>query len=563
MVIRPLPPRLLDPACRIVLLVAALALWAGRLEGPLDLRWDAGVYYSTGVALAHGDGYRLPSEPRDILAVQYPPGLPLLVAAAIRLLGTSDPDRVGTALRWVWLVLSIGQAQLGYSLARRWLHSLPALAAALTATLAVPTIFYSDVLFAELPFGIVVLGFLLLHRRPASRSRVALEWAVATVSFLLRTLGLAVLLAWVVERLFERRWKSALLRLVAVAVPTLLWSWYVRQVTHSDDFLHPAYEYQRADYQFHNVPYAQNLQLVDAFAPEEGQVTASAAAGRLVENTSRVVRSFGETLSTYARMLTIVTAKNLEEQIGLDRAIGRPIGTAFIWGVAFTSLLGLAALAFRGGRRAVLTVFLTAGMLATTPWPAQYPRYLMPFAMVLGIAWIAGLQTLARPPRPTWPSRVFRGGAAAAAVTLLALDCLAARDAFKTRARGPVRFAGPQSGTPGSRPFFYERPWSDFDEAVEWLRSRVAPADVIVATEPHYAWLRLGHKVILPPFEPDPAEAVRLLDTVPARYVIVDRFTHLDIGRRYALPAVESDPSRWQRVYGNPERGAQIFRRRE
>jgi len=66
---------------RLAILVALSAsLWLPRLRGPLDLRYDAGVYYVLGTSLAEGRGYRLLSEPGAIQAVQYPPLLPALVA---------------------------------------------------------------------------------------------------------------------------------------------------------------------------------------------------------------------------------------------------------------------------------------------------------------------------------------------------------------------------------------------------------------------------------------------------------------------------------------------------
>ena len=37
----------------------AILLWLPRLSGPIDLRWDAGVYYVLGTSLATGRGYRI------------------------------------------------------------------------------------------------------------------------------------------------------------------------------------------------------------------------------------------------------------------------------------------------------------------------------------------------------------------------------------------------------------------------------------------------------------------------------------------------------------------------
>ena len=46
----------------------------------------------------------------------------------------------------------------------------------------------------------------------------------------------------------------------------------------------------------------------------------------------------------------------------------------------------------------------------------------------------------------------------------------------------------------------------------------------------------------------DPEHARRLLEAVPVSYVIVDQLDFVDISRRYARPAVESDPAAWRLV---------------
>ncbi len=59
----------------------------------------ARVYYVLGTSLAEGKGYRLLNEPGEIQANQYPPLLPLIIAAHQIVLGTSDPHVVGPWLR--------------------------------------------------------------------------------------------------------------------------------------------------------------------------------------------------------------------------------------------------------------------------------------------------------------------------------------------------------------------------------------------------------------------------------------------------------------------------------
>ena len=79
----------------LTVLVLAIMLWLPRLTGPIDLRWDAGVYYLLGTSLATGHGYRILSEPGSPEAVQYPPLLPVVVALFERALGSIVPAVIG------------------------------------------------------------------------------------------------------------------------------------------------------------------------------------------------------------------------------------------------------------------------------------------------------------------------------------------------------------------------------------------------------------------------------------------------------------------------------------
>src|SRR5690349_2530668 len=110
-----------DLFCVVFLLCVSVALWLPRLRGPIDLRYDAGVYYILGTSLAEAKGYRLLNEPEEIQAVQYPPLLPALVAAHQWLLGTSDPAVVGQALRLSYFVIFVLYVLAVYAMARRFL----------------------------------------------------------------------------------------------------------------------------------------------------------------------------------------------------------------------------------------------------------------------------------------------------------------------------------------------------------------------------------------------------------------------------------------------------------
>ena len=137
-----------------------------RLHGPIDLRWDASTYYILGTALAEGKGYRLLNEPGNIQAVQYPPLLPSIIAIYQRIMGTSDYFPVGRTLRLTYFLLSGLYLLAVYALARRMLSPLHAFFASAITGLSFNSFFYpSETLYAELPFALVSILFLLCYRK--------------------------------------------------------------------------------------------------------------------------------------------------------------------------------------------------------------------------------------------------------------------------------------------------------------------------------------------------------------------------------------------------------------
>ena len=145
------------------LILVVLGLWSFRLGGPIDLRWDAGVYYILGTSLYEGKGYRLLNEPGEIQAVQYPPLLPAVVAAHQWMAGDERPAVAGRLLRWTMAGTTLAYVLATYKVARWWLSPLGAFAASLLVAAHPWTLFMSDLCFAEVPFGLAYLGFLAVN----------------------------------------------------------------------------------------------------------------------------------------------------------------------------------------------------------------------------------------------------------------------------------------------------------------------------------------------------------------------------------------------------------------
>ena len=348
-------------AALIVLLAAAL--WAPRLRGPLDLRYDAGVYYILGRSLAEGHGYRLLNEPGAIEAIQYPPVLPAVAALHQLVLGTSDPVVVGHALRLTMALLFLGYAFSSFALARRYLSPGFAFAVALLAILNVQVLFLSDYFSADLPYAAVSLFFFVAPVGFAAG-------ALAVLAFGLRTAGVALLAAWAAQSLLHRRWREAAVRLFVAVAAVGGWQVYVHHVKAGAEFASPAYPYQRAAYQFYNVGYVENMSYVDPFRPELGLAGKRDLAQRLGTNLQAIPTAVGEA-ATLERGWLIGEVKRVRERFP---ALAPPDWTipATLGLLSAMVIGGLVLLARRGQWLPVIYVVGSIALIVVTPWPGQF-----------------------------------------------------------------------------------------------------------------------------------------------------------------------------------------------
>jgi hypothetical protein len=535
-----------------VVATLALLLWAPRFSGPIDLRWDAGVYYLLGTSLAKGEGYRIASEPGSPEALQYPPLLPAVVALHQWALGTTDPAIVAPWLRSSYVALFIVYSLIVLALARRHLSPGFALAATALCMLHIMTIFLSDLLFAELPFAVVSVLFVLVDARGVSTSRPwareVASFALAAIGFLLRTTGVALLAAWVIEAVLQRQWRVAVVRGALALMPILLWQAHVERVRASDEYRRPAYSYQRAPYQYYNVSYAENVLLIDPFRPELGRLDASAFAARVARNLARMPAALGEAVSAPDPYWQSALERT-KRLVGDHRV---PVG--IVWGpiLGFGALVlaGIVILARRGAWLMVFIILGSIGLVCTTPWPAQFPRYLAPLAPFLAIAAVSPLSWVAASLRVRefrWPIALGRLALASVLVPGFIVQAHTATWLFRGhQSAEAITFVPGASKAETARFFFHDRSWQAWEEAVAWIDAHAPPEAIVATTSPHLCYLLTGRPAVLPPMEIDPAPARRLLEAVPVSYVIVDAFSYpIDSSRCYALPAVESDPASW------------------
>ena len=332
------------------------------------------------------------------------------------------------------------------------------------------------------------------------------------------------------EALTRRRWRSALLRAVLTLLPIIAWHTYVTRVRASDEYSRPAYAYQRAPYQYYNVSYAENALLVDPFRPELGRVNAGTVALRLTTNLPFLIQSVGQAVTTTKAQWRQLFRKTQKGVFG--RIVIPP-------GVTIVPIFGFAALVIAGffvlvGRRAWSTILLLLGSIAlvwTTPWPAQFSRYLAPLIAFFDICFVVALSRLNLALCKRQPGRVTalaRASLAAVLVLAFLMETYTAVRLFRERAQ-PDGVVFQPGKNDAYRLFAHEETWRAWEKAVHWIE-RNAPQDAIVATTaPHFCYLLTGRRAVLPPMESNPAYAGQLLEAVPVSYVIIDQLEFLDV----------------------------------
>jgi hypothetical protein len=533
--------RRLDIAAAVLVVGVAIALWLPRKPGPIDLRWDAGVYYILGTSIAQGDGYRLLNEPGRISAVQYPPLLPAIVAVHQRLLGTSDPTTVGIWLRRTSFVVFVAFALVLLWFFRSHVAGPEALIGAVVSLMVVHAWFLSDALYPELWFGVATLLFLIYVRKRGAAQVAAYVCALA--SYALRTVGVAAFVVWVADSVIRRRFREAAVRAAFAIVPIAAWQGYVAMVEQSHAYTHPAYEYQRAPYMFYNVSYARNIALRDPFDPQKGDVR---IVRRAIRNAAALPASLGEALTIARGYLEMGRHALFGGGYVSEQIISAGIFAA-LWVAGLVLVGGGVVVQFlRGDWPAPLYLLVYLAALSVTPFSDQFLRYLMP---ITALPVLSALILL----------RMFGTHAAFIAfVPVLMLKLAVAAEVY-AREYQPVAYRD-ACGTPVAYNLFYYDPGDrGFDEAIDYLQMHAHPGQIVAAGTPHWIYLRTGLQAVMTPFEHDPATAERLLESVPVDYLLVG---HDVIGsERFTAPAVRMFADRWELVHSSAVGDWVVYRR--
>jgi hypothetical protein len=332
-------------------------------------------------------------------------------------------------------------------------------------------------------------------------------------------------------------------------------------VQSGEEYRKPAYDFQRAPYQYYNVSYLENVLLVDPFRAELGKASPEDLTLRVRTNALTMLTGLGETVSapaTWWRRLLNDLALSREA-----RSRARDVVPMTLAALSWLVLAGVALLAYRQEWLLTLYVGASIGLISLTPWPAQFDRYFVPITPFLALALLRLLSELTTAPggaRRRHLRILTQVGGGLVVTLMLAIQTYTVFKAYR-EFHGLATFYDASGTQINYRLFYYDAPWRSFETSLRWLEERLGESDVVVTSAPHLAYLRTGVRAVLPPFEPDTTEAQRLLDSVPVRYVIVDDLPFSDMSKRYADPLVRAHPELWTLVYAAPDSELRIYER--
>jgi hypothetical protein len=551
-----------DAFCVLAVVALVVVSWMPRFRGPIDLRWDGSVYYVLGTSLAEGKGYRLLNEPGEIRAIQYPPLLPAVVAGHQMVLRTTDPIVVGVWLRRSWFLLSALYIVCAYLLGRLFLSQGYAFLLSLFCLASYEMYFLSTLLFTELPFAFTTTLFAVLYYKqrqlPATRFLTPLA---GVASYLLRTMGIALLAAWVLDAFLSKQFRRGAVRAGIAVIPILVWHSYVHAVESGYEYKHPAYVYQRDPSMFPNVSYAANISLKSPFRPSLGKATARDSVNRFLHNLRAVPSNLGQTISSIKGLYQLHV-----------RALNRRLSPLAIpdWVIdIFLNLIGWIVLAgivrlLRGEARLIgIYLSLAIAMVCLTPWGGQVLRYLAPLLPFIALAFLTCMKRIQELIRSRYAGKQrFLASAVSPLIPLLILS--GSFFSLKIGIRNFRQMAIYENKAGIQRNywlFHYPRSFSSVEAALKWLVGHADRQSIVAVSMPQWVYLKTGLRTVMPPLESDPLKAQQLIDSVPASYLILERMI-MEGSFNNAFPAlVQNSPEKWTRVYSSGNGDVEIYRR--
>ena len=471
--------RFRDPAILVAvhLVLAALSFQPAPHPGG-----DSAVYLSVAQSILAGT-YRDFFDPAQPWHVVYPPGFPLITAAAL-LVGLEP----WIGLKMVTVAFSAAMVFLTWLYARREGSVVAMLVAgALAISPGVLTLSHWEL--SDVPFTAFVIASVIAWRRVESGTMrtVVLASLLTLATYSVRSAGLALIVAAAVWLLSRKRWRDLAVFAAIVVPPSLAWSIFTRG----------------------QAGYFDQLFIADAYSNQR-----ELGPGGLVP---RVVENVGAYAGKYIPLLLT--------------------GDSPSWMVVLVVVMLVFAAhewlsRIRSSERSVLEIFFPvyAGMILL--WLPQFSgeRLALPLYPFILFYTALGIRRAAA----GVPVAVGR----AAYVIAPSVFLLTAIPGLKANVESGIGCRGLYSE--GNKYPCVTQGWEDFFQASELAKTLLPENSVVLSRKPAFLFSMSGHRGRLYPYSRDPAVLIDSARAIGARYLITDQIDEL--APRYLIPAVLRRP---------------------
>jgi len=483
-----------------------------RLDRVAGLMVDDAWYILLAQSLASGEGYRLISSATVPILPVVPPGFPALLSPLFILSPSFPANLLLLKAVSVAAMAGVGVATYIYATECRRVPSTMATAVA-AATVLTPSLVFlaTSTVMPEAVFMLAqLLAVVALDRAgraggaggAGGTGAAVVAGGLAAVSVLLRSAGVALLVAGLVYLLATRAWRRAL-AFSATAVVCLV-PWMAYSSAHA-----PTAEQSASHGGTIAYGYSDLLAMRRAGDPAAGRAGLAELPARVVRNVSNVVtRDLG---GVFVPAFYRGPRESGEETVGLGGA-GASMGSAPATMVVSLVLAGVVMLglltSLRSGPSAADALVL-ASLVMIALVPTRTFRYVLPLAPFLWLSLAAGVHAIG-----DRLARLRESGAAPVRVVmalLIALQVIEHGQFLRIKAADPVAL-----------------PWQADAKATEdlftWM-DRTLPAHVAVASSnPGLVYLRTGRRGVV---SVDPAANLHAWQAAGIRYIVALRPTPL------------------------------------
>lgn len=256
----------------IIITITFLILYAYVFDPKIDLNGDNASYYILGKAIHSGEGFVNINSINKTPNNHFPPGYPVLISLIMFF------SKSFIAIKLVNGILLLGSLFLSFSLILKFSQSRTIAWISLIFLLTNTHLLrYGTIMMSEIPFLFFTLLSLTIFLKTyeAESENELLNYSLAfvclMVAFYLRTLGIALLAAFLFMMLkdFRNKWKYMLGYIAGFIL--LFLPWYIRGRSLGGN------------------SYLQQLMMVNPYRPENGQAGLTDFINRIIENLERYI----------------------------------------------------------------------------------------------------------------------------------------------------------------------------------------------------------------------------------------------------------------------------------